>query len=293
MEAKTLKNKAMAGKRRRPWKMILLVLAAVVVLLWADSRFRIVTTEYICESARLPAAFDGFRVVQLSDLHGYSYGENNSRLVEQVEACEPDLIVLTGDFIDSAEEIPVTETLAGALMKLAPVYFVSGNHDWGSGAAAELEAALERQGVIWLHNEYVTLERGGSEIVLAGVEDPNSWAEMLQPDELVDIIKKERPEDYILFLGHRNNFISLYPDLEVDIILAGHAHGGIVRLPGIGGLLGTEHNLFPEYDKGRFSAKNYDLILSAGLGDSLLPNEMVSARFLNNPEVVCVTLRCI
>lgn len=291
MEAKALKNKAMMRKRRRPWKVILLVVIAAVVLLWTDSRFRIVTTEYICESARLPENFDGFRVVQLSDLHGYSYGKDNCRLVERVADCEPDLIVLTGDFIDSAEEIPVTETLAGALMELAPVYFVSGNHDWGSGAAADLEVALERQGVVWLHNEYVTLERGESEIVLAGVEDPNSWAEMLQPDELVDIIKNERPEDYILFLGHRNNFVSLYPDLKVDIILAGHAHGGIVRLPGIGGLLGTEHNLFPEYDKGRFSAENYDLILSAGLGDSMLPNEMISARFLNNPEVVCVTLR--
>lgn len=287
-----MKAKTAAQKRRRPWKYILMTLILLVVVLWADSRFRLVTTEYISESLRLPVAFDGYRIVQLSDLHGYSYGEDNSRLVKRVAACKPDLIVFTGDFIDSADEIPVTETLAEALIEIAPVYFVSGNHDWGSGAAAELETALERQGVVWLHNEYVTLERNGAEIVLAGVEDPNSWAEMLQPDELVDIIRTERPEDYILFLGHRNSFVKLYPELDVDIILSGHAHGGIVRLPGLGGLLGTEHNLFPEYDKGVFSSGPYDMILSGGLGDSMFPNEMISARFLNNPEIVCVTLHC-
>ena len=276
--------------RRRRWPFALLAAALLCGGLWADSRWRLVTTEYESSSPRLPAAFDGFRVVQLSDLHGYEYGADNARLVERVAACDPDLIVLTGDFIDSAGEIPVTEALARALTALAPVYFVSGNHDWGSGAAAALGEALERAGAIWLHNETVALEREGARILLAGVEDPNSWAVMPTPEDVVAQARSQGPEDYILLLGHRNDWVKKYPDLDVDLILSGHAHGGIIRLPFLCGLLGTEHNFFPEYDKGLFHSGRYDMILSAGLGDSFL-NGAVSARFLNNPEVVCVTLR--
>lgn len=281
------KSKPKAPRRR--WPFVILAAALLCGGIWADSRWRLVTTEYESASPRLPAAFDGFRVVQLTDLHGYEYGTDNARLVERVADCDPDLIVLTGDFIDSADEIPVTETLAKALTALAPVYFVSGNHDWGSGAAAALEEALDRAGVTWLHNETVTLERDGAHILLAGVEDPNSWAVMPTPEDVVAQARTLGPEDYILLLGHRNYWVEKYPDLDVDLILSGHAHGGIIRVPFLGGLLGTEHNLLPEFDRGLYHSGSYDMILSAGLGDSFL-NGAVSARFLNNPEVVCVTL---
>lgn len=265
---------------------VLLILAAAFALLFADSACRLVTTEYTVTSERLPAGFDGYRIVQLSDLHAAEFGRNNARLVQKVAAARPDLIVLTGDFIEDETQIPVTRTLARQLIELAPVYFVSGNHDWASHASDELFDTLSDVGVTCLHNEAVTLERGGDSIVLAGVDDPNGPSDMPRPDEVAADAQAAHPEAFTILLGHRNYWVEKYPALPVDVIFCGHAHGGIIRLPGIGGLIGTAHSLFPDYTEGMFASGQYQMIVSRGLGQiPLIP------RLGNNPEIVCLTLR--
>ncbi|MGN1002025.1 MAG: metallophosphoesterase [Oscillospiraceae bacterium] len=265
---------------------LILRLLLLVALLLADSRWRLVTTEYAVASPRLPAAFDGFRVVQFSDLHGREFGEGNARLLKKVAAAEPDLIALTGDLADENTDLAVIDTLLDALTDIAPVYYVSGNHEWWAGNLGELEELFEAHGVRYLRNEYVLLEREGESIVLAGVEDPNGYSDMMRPDELVDIINKSRPDAFTVLLGHRNYWVEEYPDLEVDIILCGHAHGGIVRLPFLGGLLGTDRSFFPAYVDGMTASGRYQMIVSRGLGGSVpIP------RFLNNPEIVVLTLQ--
>lgn len=263
---------------------LLLICAAIV----ADSCCRITVTEYTLEYENLPHSFDGLRIVQLSDLHGMSFGEKNSRLVRRVEGLEPDLILLTGDFIDSEDDIEVTKTLCAQLTELAPVYFASGNHDWGCGSIWELAEALEETGVRYLHNEYEELSLGEESIIIAGVEDPNSLAEMTRPDELAASIRLEHPEKFVMLLGHRNYWPETYPELPVDIIFSGHGHGGVVRLPFVGGVLGTDHNLFPEYDAGIFESGNYRMVVSRGLGGN---GSLAVPRFLNNPEIVCAELK--
>ena len=237
----------------------------------------------------LPEGFDGFRIVQLSDLHGSRFGEGNARLIEKVRAEEPELIALTGDFLDEGKterELPELEALVRELAAIAPVYFVSGNHDWASGEAYTLFAALEAAGAVCLRNEYLRLERGGDSIVLAGVDDPNGPAEMAEPDEFVAQLRKEAPEDFVLLLAHRAYWAEKYPGLDVDLILCGHTHGGVVRLPFVGGLAASNMGLFPEYDAGLFELPGYTLFISRGLGNSVpLP------RFLNTPELVSITLR--
>ena len=154
----------------------------------------------------LPEGFDGFRIVQLSDLHGSRFGEGNARLIEKVRAEEPELIALTGDFLDEGKterELPELEALVRELAAIAPVYFVSGNHDWASGEAYTLFETLEAAGAVCLRNEYLRLERGGDSIVLAGVDDPNGPAEMAEPDEFVAQLREEAPEDFVLLLAHR------------------------------------------------------------------------------------------
>lgn len=265
---------------------VLLVLIALFALLFADSAYRLVTTEYTVTSARLPAGFDGYRIVQLSDLHAAEFGQDNARLVEKVAAAQPDLIVLTGDFIEQKEQITVTDVLAQQLTALAPVYFVSGNHDWASRAIDELFDVLTDAGVVCLRNEAVTLERGGDTIVLAGVDDPNGRADMPTPDEVATAVQAEHPGAFTVLLGHRNYWVEEYPTLPVDVIFCGHAHGGVVRLPGIGGLIGTDRTLFPDYTEGMFASGQYQMIVSRGLGQiPQLP------RLFNNPEIVCLTLR--
>lgn len=265
---------------------VLLILAVLFALLFADSAKRLVTTDYTVTSERLPAGFDGFRIVQLSDLHAAEFGKDNARLVQAVAAAQPDLIVLTGDFIESEDQIPVTRTLARQLAALAPVYFVSGNHDWASHAIDALFDALTDAGVVCLRNEAVTLRRSGDAIILVGVDDPNGYADMPAPDEVAAAVQEEHPDAFTVLLGHRNYWIEEYPTLPVDVIFCGHAHGGIIRLPGAGGLIGTDRTLFPDYTAGLFASGQYQMIVSRGLGQ--IPQLL---RFLNNPEIVCLTLR--
>ena len=169
----------------------------------------------------------------------------------------------------------------------APVYFVSGNHDWASGAEQELFEALEAAGAVCLRNDFLSLERGGDSLILAGVEDPNGPADMETPEELVSRLREAAPAAFVLLLAHRAYWAERYPELDVDLILCGHTHGGIVRLPLLGGVAGTNFSLFPEYDAGLFDTGRYKLFISRGLGNSVpLP------RFLNTPEIASVTLKC-
>ena len=273
-------------KRRHPFLKILLLIVVGVGLLFADSAARIVTTEYALSYAELPAAFDGFRIVQLSDLHGAEFGEGNARLLKKVGAAEPDVIALTGDLADESTDPAVVDALLAELADIAPVYYVSGNHEWSAHLTEAMETLLEAHGVTYLRNEYVSISRGGAEIVLAGVEDPNGRADQPKPDAVIAGLREAHPEAFTVLLGHRNDWTEKYPDLPVQLILCGHAHGGIIRLPGVGGLLGTGGTFFPDHTEGVFRCGAYRMVVSRGLGSSVpVP------RFFNNPEIVAITLR--
>lgn len=277
-------------RRKLIVRLVLLVLAALVAACILLSKYGLEVTRLKLGFEELPAGFDGFRIVQLSDLHGSRFGENNARLLEAVAAEGPDIIALTGDFLDEGKterELPELEALVRELSAIAPVYFVSGNHDWASGEAYTLFETLEAAGAVCLRNEHLRLERGGDSIVLAGVDDPNGPAEMAEPDEFVASLRQEAPDSFVLLLAHRAYWAERYPELDVDLILCGHTHGGIVRLPFVGGLAASNMGLFPEYDAGLFELPSYTLFISRGLGNSVpLP------RFLNTPEVVSIELKC-
>jgi len=271
--------------KKRKLLIILLLLLAALVALTLDSNTRIVVTQYTLSSEKLPESFDGFTVVQLSDIHGSEFGKENHRLIEKTAAAEPDIIAITGDMVDEETDAAVIDSLLGRLVDIAPVYYVSGNHEWGAGRMDEVRELLDRHGVQCLSNEYELISRGDDSIVLAGVEDPNGPYDMIKPTELVDIIEEDRGDGFRLLLGHRNYWVEKYPELEVDIILCGHAHGGIVRLPFTGGVLGAGFEFFPEHVDGAVDSGRYTMIVSRGLGNSIpVP------RFLNNPEIVVLKL---
>ena len=261
---------------------IKLLFAAVVVCggLLADSNLRLVTTEYTLRCPALPAAFDGFRIVQLSDVHGAVYGKNNEALLRRVREASPDLIAVT-DLADKYTDFADVDTLLAGLTAIAPVYYVSGNHEWSSRLIAPLQTLFGLYGVRYLRNESVTLERGGERVILAGVEDPNGRADQPSPDA----VAAECPEGFRILLAHRNYWVSAYPELPVDLILCGHAHGGVVRLPGLGGIIDHHGSLFPRYTDGVYRSGRYDMVVSRGLG-----NIGGVPRFLNNPELVVLTL---
>lgn len=264
---------------------ILALIAAAAAFLIKDSRDDLEISRYEVKSQKLPESFDGFKIVQLSDLHGAEFGEDGMGLVEKVKELEPDMIALTGDFVTDEGDLAAVEKLAARLVKLCPVYFVSGNHEFGSGLAVKVRNILERAGVKYLSNEYLTISRGEDGILLGGVEDPLAYADMLSPDELAQKMNDAAPDAFKILLGHRNYWMTEYPELPVDLIFCGHAHGGLIRIPGVGGLIGTDRRLFPDFDAGQFNNGRYTLIVSRGLGNSVpIP------RIFNRPEIVCVEL---
>lgn len=264
---------------------ILALIAAAAAFLIKDSRDDLEISRYEVKSQKLPESFDGFKIVQLSDLHGAEFGEDGMGLVEKVEELEPDIIALTGDFVTDEGDLAAVEKLAARLTELCPVYFVSGNHEFGSGLAVKVRNILERAGVKYLSNEYLTISRGEDGILLGGVEDPLAYADMLSPDELAQKMNDAAPDAFKILLGHRNYWMTEYPELPVDLIFCGHAHGGLIRIPGVGGLIGTDRRLFPDFDAGQFNNGRYTLIVSRGLGNSVsIP------RVFNRPEIVCVEL---
>lgn len=264
---------------------ILALIAAAAAFLIKDSREDLEISRYEVASQKLPESFDGFKIVQLSDLHGAEFGEDGMELVDKVGSLEPDMIALTGDFVTDECDLAAVEKLAARLVKLCPVYFVSGNHEFGSGLAIKVRNILERAGVKYLSNEYLTISRGEDGILLGGVEDPLAYADMLSPDELAQKMNDAAPDAFKILLGHRNYWMTEYPELPVDLIFCGHAHGGLIRIPGVGGLIGTDRRLFPDFDAGEYNNGRYTLIVSRGLGNSVsIP------RVFNRPEIVCVEL---
>lgn len=264
---------------------ILALIAAAAAFLIKDSRDDLEISRYEVKSQKLPESFDGFKIVQLSDLHGAEFGEDGMELVEKVKELEPDMIALTGDFVTDEGDLAAVEKLAARLTELCPVYFISGNHEFGSGLAVKVRNILERAGVKYLSNEYLTISRGEDGILLGGVEDPLAYADMLSPDELAQKMNDAAPDAFKILLGHRNYWMTEYPELPVDLIFCGHAHGGLIRIPGVGGLIGTDRRLFPDFDAGEYNNGRYTLIVSRGLGNSVsIP------RIFNRPEIVCVEL---
>ena len=276
--------------RRR--KRRLLLLAAVLFLCagffyWSNHSLQVDIFTYT--DPDLPAGFDGLKIVQLSDLHGAVFGDDNADLLSAVEAAEPDLIVLTGDLQDRFRNTPpeYTWSLGAACAAIAPTYFVTGNHEWAVGGVPELKEGLEAAGVTVLTNEYVQLERDGDTLVLAGIDDPNGYADQKTPEELAAEIYAQQGENvYWLLLAHRNSlFESDYSLLGADLVISGHGHGGMIRLPFTDGLISTDRTLFPSFTAGFYSANGREVFVSRGLG-----NSGPSFRLFNRPQVVVLTL---
>ena len=277
-------------KTHRRFKTALLVFALLLVLAAGsvlDSRYHLQLTEYTLFSPKLPASFDGCKVVQLSDLHGMRFGAENRRLVELVRQQEPDIIVLTGDIAGKDGALDNVEPLLSGIEGLAPTYYVNGNHEWADGCVEEIEALMKSHGVTCLSNEIELLYRGEDSIAIVGAEDPNGRADMIKPWGLSLRLGELYSDHFSLWLAHRNDYIQMYSDIGTDLILCGHGHGGIVRLPFVGGLLNVNRSFGAEYESGVYSTPHFQMVVSRGLGNSIpVP------RLFNRPELVAVTLHC-
>ncbi|WP_224726427.1 metallophosphoesterase [Paenibacillus vietnamensis] len=280
-------------RRRRIWMYLILSVILVVMFLYYQNN-ALSVTRFQLSSSKLPGGFESFRIVQLTDLHSKEFGRGQKRLARKVGKLKPDIIVVTGDLVDSRKyDAEISLKLMEEMTKLAPVYYVTGNHEWSSGRFDSLEKGMDRLGVQVLRNESEMIPLGDGEIRLAGIDDPtfNRHADG-DADKLNESLTKALAETeeegvgaYTVLLSHRPELFPVYVQRGMDLIFSGHAHGGQVRLPFVGGLFAPGQGFLPKYDAGKYEHDEAVLIVSRGLGNSVVPQ-----RLFNRPEVMLVEL---
>lgn len=263
-----------------------LVLALLIWLLWANSSPA--ATQVTVASGALPEAFEGFKIAHVSDLHNAVFGRKNEKLLSLIRAAKPDIIAITGDLIDSRHtDIDSALAFVEAAAEIAPVYYVTGNHE-SRLDFDEIEPRLTAAGARVLRNEAEDIGRGGERIRLAGIDDPSfirtgGTAEERAAAELEQL--GDGGGTFTVLLAHRPELVEVYAEYGAGLVLSGHAHGGQVRLPLLGGLYAPGQGLLPEYDSGLYSLGETQMVVSRGLGNSVAP-----LRVNNRPELVIVTL---
>lgn len=254
-------------------------------VLWGNKALEV--NEFVIRSEGVPAAFSGFRIAHVSDLHNAEFGDGNAKLLNRISAAAPDLIVISGDLVDSRNtDVAAAVNFAREAGKTAPVYYVTGNHEARIAQLPDLKRGLEDAGVTILDNEKLRLERAGEAITLMGMMDPS-----FMPGEDAAAAEKvlenltDVSDGYTVLLSHRPELFDAYVNAGADLVFSGHAHGGQFRFPLVGGLVAPNQGLFPRYDSGRYTSGSTNMIVSRGLGNSIIP-----IRFNNRPELIVVTL---
>lgn len=284
-----MKSLIMKKKRLIIAGVALVLLALIIWTAWGNTALELNT--YTVSSEALPDVFDGYRIAHVSDLHNAEMGDGNEKLLAMLREAEPDIIAITGDMIDSRNtNIAVALAFAEKAMQIAPCYYVTGNHEARVSEYDELKAGLEAYGVVVLENERMQIEMSGEFITILGVDDPSFTTDYLFGDASTVVSSKLAelaPEEdgFTVLLSHRPELFDTYVDSGMNLVLSGHAHGGQFRLPFVGGLVAPNQGLFPKYDSGLFTEGNTNMIVSRGIGNSLLP-----FRFNNRPEVVLIEL---
>lgn len=267
---------------------ILLVL--IIYTIWGNSALMVSMVNI--SSDRIPSAFSNFRIAQVSDLHNAEFGESNTELIELLSEHEPDIIVITGDLIDAGHtDIEIAFDFIKQAVQIAPVYFVTGNHEANFSHYDQFKTGLEASGVTVLEDEAIQLVHNNEMITLIGLSDSDftikgdmfNEAPAMVNTKLNSLIDDEN--SYTILLSHRPELFETYVCCGVDLVLCGHAHGGQFRLPFIGGLVAPNQGLFPKYDSGLYTDGKTNMVVSRGLGNSIIP-----FRFNNRPEVVLVEL---
>lgn len=258
-----------------------------VFIFWQNNA--LVTSRYIFETDQIGRHLDGYQIVLISDLHNKQFGRNQKRLLEKIKACEPDMIVVTGDLVDSNHTNleKAMELIRGAV-SIAPVYYVTGNHEkWlEKDTETALMEQLKQVGVICLNNAKEEIWVKQESFLLYGLDDSNLMDDTLEQLVLDDNNIFSTEKMFTVLLAHEPQNFFRYSNVKMDLVLSGHAHGGQARLPFVGGIVAPDQGFFPKYTQGLYEENGTFMIVSRGLGNSIIP-----IRMFNRPEIVCVELR--
>ena len=262
-------------------KIMFCILVVAGYLYWQDNG--IVITRYQYKNEKIPSSFCGYRILQLSDLQNKVFGKHHKKIVHLIKKENPDCIVITGDLLDrNRTNIDSAIELISKIVKIAPVYYVSGNHEHQSGKYNELIPLLKTSGVFVLENNKEIITKANEAISILGIKDKSVNANY---QKILSVLSEIDKTDFQILLSHRPELLSSYSQYDIDIVLTGHAHGGQIRIPFIGGVFAPHQGFFPQYTSGTHTENNTTMIVSRGLGNSTFP-----FRVNNRPELVVVTL---
>lgn len=279
-------------KKKGKLRVILICLITVIVI----STFAIALHQYALTvttyNIKTDKTDENFKFVLISDLHNKEFGNNNERLIDKILSETPEFVIIAGDMVtDTSLDYSVAETLVQNLSKSVPVYYTYGNHEADIENSCDLTVALKTAGATLLNNDMVTINIGSDKINIGGLK--------AFPYFEGDSPKYDNPERHFFdkFLEAQKDTFSLlichYPEIytwgfekfNIDLMLCGHTHGGIIRLPFLGGVFIPNQELFCDYDMGYFDGETADMIITAGLSNSnILP------RINNTPEICVITV---
>lgn len=277
----------------------ILSIGLYLYILYENRHFHITTYEY--RNSKLPKAFDGCKVIFLTDLHNYCYGKGNERLIKAIESQHPDYILIGGDMIVKGIDFDgkVALDLLGRLASKYPVYYAFGNHELRLSVLPETKDStfveyidtLKSYGVQFLLNDKISLTKGKESIELYGLNLSEYYYEKcrknpLTKEELAKLLGELDPDKFSILLAHNPLYFPEYASFGADLVLSGHVHGGIIALPVLGGVVSTQLRLFPKYDFGKFENQDSTMILSRGLG-----NHTIHIRINNRAELINVILQ--
>ena len=268
----------------------LLVIGLILFCYWQNNSIVITESEYV--NQKIPKEFEGYVIAHISDLHNKEFGKKQKRLLKKLKSTSPDIIVITGDLVDRRKyDLNKAMSFVEGAVKIAPVYYVSGNHEAWSNRYETIRSSLREAGVQVLDDSATEMSVGGSSIRLLGLSDPDFLTSHYR-----DGTNTSRIEDYLhqwssderfqILLSHRPELFDRYVKYNMDLVFSGHAHGGQFRLPFIRrGLVAPDQGLFPKYTSGCYTKNGTTMFVSRGLGNSIIP-----IRVFNRPEILVVTL---
>ncbi len=267
----------------------LLVIGGFFILVafcwWQNNDIVVTHVEYA--GKKVPPSFNGFKILQVSDLHNKSFGKAQMKLMAKAAAIKPDIITVTGDLIDKRREgTAAAMAFISQAVKTAPVYYVPGNHEYTAGIYQKLKGKLRACGVMVADGETIQLDINGQHIVLIGIKDKVFYKNDEAFERKLEELSQKHRGSFRVLLSHSPEKFKLYHQHGFDLTLSGHAHGGQWRLPLIGGLYAPHQGVFPKYTSGLHMKNSKGMVVSRGLGNSLFP-----LRLFNRPELVVITLR--
>ncbi len=271
-------------KKTAIWVALAIFLALCIFVIW--DQWNLTVTQYEIRTEKLDTPV---RIVQLSDLHNKEFGQDHAALIEKVQALSPDIIAVTGDMnADDSDQEQVVFALLEKLVHLAPVYYSLGNHEYKLDNLEDFIEKIKATGTVFLDNAMVDYHVGAQTITIGGMSEYpfyDGYAPDYDNDQRHFLDAFTQKENFKLLLCHfPEHYIWRYQEYDIDLMLSGHTHGGVVRIPFLGGMIApNQSGLFPEYDDGMHSSDSATILISKGLGSNFwwLPR-------INNPPEITV-----